>query len=58
MDEYRKRTRGIWSSTVSKKTLDESPMVYKRSKDALPFIEETIRITRRLQPLYNFKAED
>ena len=58
MDEYRKRMRGIWSSRISKKTLDESPMVYKRSKDILDFIEETVAITHRLTPLYNFKAED
>jgi RNA-splicing ligase RtcB len=58
LDEYRRRMRGIWSSTVGKQTLDESPMVYKRSKDVLEFIEDTVRITQRLKPLYNFKAED
>ena len=58
LDEYRKRMKGVWSSTVSKKTLDESPMVYKRSKDILDFIDETMTITHRLTPLYNFKAEE
>jgi RNA-splicing ligase RtcB len=58
LDEYRKRMRGIWSSTISKQTLDESPMAYKRSKDVLEFIEDTVQITRRLTPRYNFKAED
>ena len=58
LDEYRKRTRGIWSSTVNKKTLDESPMVYKRSRDVLDFIEDTVTITHRLKPLYNFKPDN
>jgi RNA-splicing ligase RtcB len=58
MDEYRKRTKGIWSSTVNKKTLDESPMVYKRSRDVLGFIEDTVTITHRLTPRYNFKADN
>ncbi|MDR2096013.1 MAG: RtcB family protein [Treponema sp.] len=58
LDEYRKRMRGIWSSTISKQTLDESPMAYKRSKDILEYIEDTVQITHRLKPLYNFKAEE
>ncbi|MDR2661431.1 MAG: RtcB family protein [Treponema sp.] len=58
MDEYRKEMRGIWSSTVGKETLDESPMAYKRPKDILDYIEETVEIEARLKPLYNFKAGD
>jgi RNA-splicing ligase RtcB len=56
LDEYRKEMRGIWSSTVCKDTLDESPMAYKRPKDILEYIGETIEIERHLTPLYNFKA--
>jgi RNA-splicing ligase RtcB len=56
MDEYRRRMRGIWSSTVCKETLDESPMAYKRAGDILAHIGETVAIEKRLRPLYNFKA--
>ncbi|MDR2343562.1 MAG: RtcB family protein [Spirochaetaceae bacterium] len=56
LDEYRKEMRGIWSSTVGKDTLDESPMAYKRPKDILDYIGDTVEIEARLKPLYNFKA--
>jgi RNA-splicing ligase RtcB len=58
LDEYRKEMRGIWSSTVCKDTLDESPMAYKRPKDILQYIGDTVEIEERLKPLYNFKAAE
>jgi RNA-splicing ligase RtcB len=58
LDEYRKEMRGIWSSTVCKDTLEESPMAYKRAKDVLDYIGDTVEIEKRLKPLYNFKAVD
>jgi RNA-splicing ligase RtcB len=56
LDEYRKQMRKVWSSTVCKDTLDESPMAYKRAKDILDYIGETVDVEQRLTPLYNFKA--
>jgi RNA-splicing ligase RtcB len=58
LDEYQKEMRGIWSSTICKDTLEESPMAYKRAKDVLDYIGDTVEITHRLKPLYNFKAVD
>ncbi|QQO10130.1 RtcB family protein [Breznakiella homolactica] len=58
MDEYRKRMRGIWTSCVSEKTLDESPMAYKKTGDVLAFLGETVDVSRRLLPEYNFKAAE
>jgi len=57
-DEYRKEMRGIWSSVICKDTLEESPMAYKKPKDVLDYIGETVEIEQRLRPLYNFKAVD
>jgi RNA-splicing ligase RtcB len=56
LDEYRKQMRHVWSSCVDKDTLEESPMAYKRPRDILDYIGETVDIERRLRPLYNFKA--
>ena len=56
LDEYRKRMRGIWSSCVGKDTLDESPMAYKRTRDVLDYIGDTVDVRSRLLPVYNFKA--
>ena len=58
LDEYRKEMRGIWSSVICKGTLEESPMAYKKSKDVLNYIDETVEVEQRLKPLYNFKAVD
>ncbi|MDR1893826.1 MAG: RtcB family protein [Spirochaetales bacterium] len=56
LDEYRKQMRHVWSSCIDKDTLDESPMAYKRPRDILDYIGETVEVERRLVPVYNFKA--
>ena len=58
LDEYRKEMRGIWSSIICKDTLEESPMAYKKARDVLNYIGETVEVEQRLKPLYNFKAVD
>jgi len=58
LDEYRKQMKGIWSSVICKDTLEESPMAYKKPKDVLDYISDTVEIQQRLKPLYNFKAVD
>jgi RNA-splicing ligase RtcB len=58
LDEYRKEMRGVWSSVICKDTLEESPMAYKKARDVLDYIGETVEVEQRLKPLYNFKAVD
>ncbi|MCL2128721.1 MAG: RtcB family protein, partial [Treponema sp.] len=58
LDEYRKEMRGIWSSVIGKDTLEESPMAYKKPKDVLDYVEETVEVENRLRTVYNFKAVD
>jgi len=58
LDEYRKEMRGIWSSVICKDTLEESPMAYKKPRDVLDYINETVEVEQHLKPLYNFKAVD
>ena len=58
LDEYRKEMRGIWSSVICKDTLAESPMAYKKPRDVLDYIGESVEIEQRLKPLYNYKAVD
>ncbi len=58
MDEYRKQMKGVWSTSVCERTLDESPMVYKRSRDILNFLPDTVDVTHHLMPVYNFKAAE
>jgi RNA-splicing ligase RtcB len=56
LDEYRKEMRGIWSSVICKDSLEESPMAYKKAKNVLAYIGESVDVEQRLKPLYNFKA--
>ncbi|MDR2432199.1 MAG: RtcB family protein [Puniceicoccales bacterium] len=57
LDEYRKRMANVWSSCVGENTIDESPMAYKRTKDILELVDDTLEVSHRLTPIYNFKSE-
>ena len=50
--------KGIWSSVICKDTLEESPIAYKKAKDVLERIGETVEVEHRLKPLYTYKAVD
>ena len=56
LDEFKNSMEGIWTSCVSKDTLDESPMVYKDHEMIRECIKDTVDIELTLKPLYNFKA--
>jgi len=47
---------GVWTSCVSKTTLDEAPGAYKAPVNITAFLGETVRVTAQLKPVYNFKA--
>lgn len=56
MDEFKKSMEGIWSSTVCKDILDESPMAYKDMSEIIANIEPTAKIENIIKPILNFKA--
>ncbi len=56
IEAYRAAMEGIWSSSVSESTLDESPMAYRGIDEILDVIEDTAEVTQLLTPIYNFKA--
>lgn len=56
MEEYKDRMKDVWSSCVSTKTLDESPMAYKGMDFIVNHIEPTVDIISIMKPVYNFKA--
>ncbi len=57
MEEFTKAMKNVWTSTVSKKTLDEAPKAYKPKGEILQYIKETVEVEDSLRPVYNFKAE-
>ena len=58
MDEFEREMAGIYSTSVNKSTLDESPMAYKRLEDIVDNISPTVSIEKRIKPIYNFKASE
>ena len=49
---------GIYTTSVSKRTLDEAPMAYKPMEDIIKNIRDTVEIEKIIRPVYNFKAGD
>ena len=58
MDEYKKTMKGIYTTSVNEKTLDEAPMAYKSLEDIIDVVSEAVDIIEVLKPIYNFKASD
>ncbi|MEY8523110.1 RtcB family protein [Lachnospiraceae bacterium 38-10] len=56
VSEFKKEMRGIFSSCVGAETLDEAPFAYRTMAEIGGQIEDTVEITERLVPVYNFKA--
>ena len=56
MEDYRREMEGIFSTSVSESTLDESPMAYRRMAEIEAAIEPTAEVVDVLTPRYNFKA--
>jgi len=58
LDIFRQQMAGIYSTTISKDTLDESPMAYKNMDDIVRNIAPTAEILSIIKPVYNFKAAE
>ena len=56
LEEYRSAMEGIYTTSVSESTLDESPMAYRAIDEILDVIEDTAEVAELLTPVYNFKA--
>lgn len=56
MSKYKESMRGIYSTSVNKSTIDESPMAYKPMQEIIDNMKDTVEIERIIKPIYNFKA--
>ena len=56
LEEYGREMEGIFTTCVSRKTLDEAPMAYKSMDEIVEQIEPTAEIIDHIKPVYNFKA--
>ena len=55
--DYQEQMRGIYTTSVSEKTLDEAPLAYKSMADILEICQASVRVLSILRPVYNFKAD-
>lgn len=58
LDAFTSSMAGIYTTSVSMSTIDESPMAYKPMDEIVRCIEPTVEIERIIKPLYNFKAAE
>ncbi len=56
MKDFQEAMKDVWSTSVKKSTLDESPFVYKDMNDIIKNTKDTIEIDQIIKPVYNFKA--
>ncbi|MBC1289669.1 RtcB family protein [Listeria welshimeri] len=56
LESYQKAMKNVWTTSVSKKTIDEAPKAYKSARQLLADVEDTMEIQEIIKPLYNFKA--
>ncbi len=56
VSEFKKQMADVYTTSVSKATLDECPMAYKGMEDILDNIGPTAEVVKIIKPIYNFKA--
>ena len=58
MKDFRDSMEGIYTTSVNKNTLDESPMAYKNANEIVEAIRDTVDVIEVIKPIYNFKASE
>lgn len=58
LTEFKKSMEGIYTTSVTRDTIDESPMVYKPMEEILENIKDTVTVDQIIKPIYNFKASE
>ena len=56
VEDFEKAMEGIFTTTVNKSTIDESPFAYKPVDSIIKLISPTVEIINEIKPVYNFKA--
>lgn len=58
MEEYQISMNGIYTTSVSKSTIDEAPHAYKPMDEIIRMVADTVEIEDIIKPIYNFKAAE
>ncbi len=57
LEEFQTSMKGIYSTSICKETIDESPMAYKPMQGIIECVQPTVEIQKIIKPVYNFKAK-
>lgn len=57
MGDFMKKMDGIYTTTACESTIDEAPGAYKDAQSIIDQIQDTVKVVKRLKPVYNFKAK-
>lgn len=57
LEKFSKEMEGIYSTSVCKETLDESPMAYKDKNVIMEAIKDTATVLDWVKPVLNIKAK-
>ena len=58
VSEFKKEMKGIYTSCISKDTLDEAPFAYRGIDYIKEVIKDTVEVENVLTPIYNYKGGD
>lgn len=56
IEDFTSAMTGIYTTTATQHTIDESPMVYKDKDTIIEAVKETVDVNFFMRPVYNFKA--
>lgn len=57
-EDFIEAMKGIYTTTATKDTIDEAPMVYKPMEEIMECIKDTVDVIDIIKPIYNFKAAE
>lgn len=55
LDDYKRSMEGIYTTSVGRSTIDESPMAYKDPAEIIRLIEPTVEVISFIRPVINMK---
>lgn len=57
LEDFQESMKGIYTTSVSANTIDESPFVYKPMQEIIDNIGDTVDIIDVIKPVYNYKDD-
>jgi len=58
LEKYQESMKGVFSTSINKSTIDESPYCYKSSEMIERLIEPTATVIDKIKPIINIKASE